>query len=91
MLSVGDIILYRRKKVITEWEINKFSPSGEYVAVENDDYEERWIHVSEILDVIESDAELPPTTEIDINGMIEASKHPIPRARTSTKDYGFKH
>jgi len=93
MLGIGDIILYQRKNVIAEWEINKFSPSGKYVAIENDDYEERWIPVRDVLEVIESESgdELPPTTEIDVEAMIEASKQPISRARTTTKDFGFKH
>lgn len=91
-VGIGDTILYKRKNVITEWEVNKLSPTGIYIAIENDDWDERWIHVRDVLEVIETEnGPIPPTTEIDVDAMIEASKQPIPRARTtSTKDFGFK-
>ena len=94
-LAVGDTILYKRKKVITEWEINRFSPSGKFVAIENDDWDERWVNVHEILEVIEranGEPLIQPTTEVDPEKLLEIANHPISRAATpirSTKDYNF--
>lgn len=87
MLNIGDIILYQYKDEITEWEINKFSPSGKYIAIENDDYDEHWVQVGDILEVIESEhGRIPHADEIDMDAVAEAAQQPIPRART-TKDY----
>jgi hypothetical protein len=50
MMQVGDTILYKRKRKIKEWEINKISPTGQYIAIENNSWNERWIPVTDILE-----------------------------------------
>jgi len=54
ILKVGDIVLYKRKKKIKEWEINAISPSGDYIEIENDDWDERWVYLGNLLEIIES-------------------------------------
>ncbi len=61
-LKIGDVVLYKRKNKIKEWEINSISPSGDYFEIENDDWSERWIHRGNILEIIEhNDGEIEIT------------------------------
>ncbi len=53
-VKVGDVVLYKRKKKIKEWDVNTISPSGEYLEIENDDWSERWIYRGDALEIIES-------------------------------------
>lgn len=84
-MIVGDEILYKRKKKIHEWEINKISPSGLYVEIENDDWSARWIHISDILEIIRSDS---GSLLIYPEGGETA---PAPRAPSSTANFGKSH
>ena len=52
-LKVGDIVLYKRRKKIKEWEINRISPSGKYFEIENDDWNARWVYLGDLLEIIE--------------------------------------
>ena len=86
-MNVGDTILYRRKRQIHKWEVTDISPTMQYLEVVNDDWNEHWIHVSDVLEVIETeDGPAIPVDAVDIEAVIEASKQPIGRLG-STKDY----
>jgi len=85
-MNIGDRILYRRKRQIHSWEVTDISPSMQYLEVVNDDWNEHWIHVSDVLEVIESEDEPIPADDFDIEAVVEAARQPIGRLG-STKDY----
>lgn len=61
-LKVGDIVLYKRKKKIAVWEINKIAPSGNYLEIENDKWNARWAYRGDILEILESEISISITT-----------------------------
>jgi len=72
VFKVGDIVLYKRKKKIKEWEINNISPSGDYLEIENDDWSERWIFRGEALEIIENNED-----EINISVSTISNRSPV--------------
>ena len=63
---VGDIVLYNHKKKILEWEVLQISPSEQYVEIENEDYIDRWVYYSHLLEIIERDDD-----DIEISAVTE--------------------
>ena len=55
-IEVGDVILYKRKKKIMEWEVNAISPEGDYIEIENGDWSERWICRADVLEILISES-----------------------------------
>lgn len=89
MIYVGDIVLYQKKSRIIEWEVNRVSPSGRHIAIENDDDFERWVPIRDILEVIESEHGIANDDLPTMEQIRDAAEQPIPRLR-STKDYNFE-
>ena len=71
-LKIGDVVLYKRRKKIKEWDINGISPSGDYFAIENDDWSERWVFRGDILEIIESNE-----NEVEISVSTVTERPPV--------------
>lgn len=54
-VKVGDVVLYKRRKKIKEWDVNTISPSGDYIEIENDDWNERWVYRGDLLEIVGHD------------------------------------
>lgn len=80
-VQVDDIILYKRKNVIVEWEVNNISPSEIYVEIENNDHFARWIVYTDILEIIESEGDISnPEEEEEV---IVVPEKPVVKATTA--------
>ena len=70
-VKVGDVVLYKRRKKIKQWDVNAISPSGEYIEIENDDWKDRWVYRGDILEILGDEIDItvshvierPPTIE----------------------------
>ena len=74
-IKVGDVVLYKRRKKIKEWDVNSISPSERYIEIENDDWSERWVVYTDILEIIESDGS--NEDGVDIATIVEVERHPV--------------
>ena len=71
-MKVGDVVLYQRRKKIKEWTVNTISPSGEYVEIENDDWNERWVYRGDILEILSAEIEITVSTVNERPPVIES-------------------
>ena len=81
-LKVGDVVLYQRRKTIKEWDVNTISPSGRYIEIENDDWSDRWVLYTSILEIISTESGRIPEP-IDMDEVIVAAEQPIVKATTA--------
>ena len=71
-VKVGDVILYKRRKKIKEWDVNAISPSGEYIEIENDGWSERWIYRGDVLEILGDEIEITVSTVTERAPVIES-------------------
>jgi hypothetical protein len=60
-VRVGDIILAQMGKRIEECEITAISPSGQFIRIDSENWEDQWIR---LLDYLET---LDPINEVEVN------------------------
>lgn len=85
-IQVGDVVLYKRRKTIKEWVVTKISPSGNYFVIENDIWDERWVFLGDILEIIKHDVSIEIAIEDTSMEIIEEEPNPHSIARWDAKN-----
>jgi hypothetical protein len=71
-VKVGDVVLYKRKKKIKQWDVNAISPSGEYIEIENDNWSERWVYRGDLLEILGDEIEITVSSVTERPPVIES-------------------